>query len=107
MGNRPVRPAWQSTSTHIRKVAKISQFERIDPAPDNLTLLKRKVDEFDQLEVSDNTAWSDAVAAISNSYYRRMFQGGIFDRLRFRYLVYGFDDETMATVQSELDAALP
>jgi hypothetical protein len=105
MGNRPYRAS--ATQGQINRVAIISDFERIDPAPDNLTLLKRKVDEFDQLEVSDESAWSDAVAAIANSYYRRMFQGGIFDRLRFRYLVYGFDDETMATVQSELDAALP
>lgn len=107
MGNRPVRPAWQSTPTHIRKVAKISQFERIAPAPDQLTLLKRKVDEYDQLEVSDETAWSDAVAAIANSYYRRMFQGGNADRLRFRYLVYGFDLETLETVFTELDTAFP
>lgn len=107
MGNRPFKPAFSSTATEIRKVAIISQFERIDPSPDQLTLLKRKVDEFDQLETSDEPAWSDAVAAISNSYYRRMFQGGQFDRLRFRYHVYGFDDETLAVVFTELDTAFP
>lgn len=105
MGNRPYKAS--GTQGQINRVAIISDFERVDPAPDNLTLLKRKVDEFDQLETSDESAWSDAVAAISNSYYRRMFQGGNMDRLRFRYLVYGFDDETIETVLLELDTALP
>jgi|SRR5688572_22821961 len=105
MGNRPYKAS--ATQGQINRVAIISDFERIDPAPDQLTLLKRKVDEFDQLEVSDESAWSDAVAAIANSYYRRMFQGGNMDRLRFRYLVYGFDAETLAVVFTELDTALP
>lgn len=105
MGNRPYKNS--GTQGQINRVAIISDFERVDPDPDQLTLLKRKVDEFDQLEVSDETAWSDAVAAISNSYYRRMFQGGTFDRLRFRYQVYGFDNETLEVVFTELDTALP
>lgn len=107
MGNRPVKPGWATTATRVRKVAKISQFERVDPSPDQLTLLKRKVDEFDQLETSDESAWSDAIAAIDTSTYRKMFQGGNMDRLRFRYQVYGWDSDTLENVLLELDTALP
>lgn len=107
MGNRPLKPAFSSTATEINKVAIISQFEIADPAPDQLTLLKRKVKQFDDLEVSGHAAWAVAVAAIANSKYRRMFQGGNADRLRYRYLVYGWDDATLLVVLMELDTALP
>lgn len=105
MGFRPYKNS--ATQGQINRVAIISDFERVDPDPDQLTLLKRKVDLFDQLEASDNPSWVDAVAAIENSYYQRMFQGGNFDRLRFRYHVYGFDNETLAAVFADLDTALP
>ncbi len=83
--------------------------EVVDPdAPTQLELLKRVVYEFDQLEVSDPSAWADAVAAIATDDYKRLFSPGNFDRLRYRYLVYGFDDVRLELVYDELvDAITP
>lgn len=105
MGNRPYKAS--GTQGQINRVAIISDFEKVDPSPDQLTLLKRKVNQFDELEVSGHAVWAVAVAAIANSKYRRMFQGGKADRLRYRYLVYGWDDATLLVVFTELDTALP
>ncbi len=103
MGNRAIRPS--RTSTVNRRVAKISDFEQIDPLPDTLTLLKRKVKQFDDLEVSDNVAWVTKVDAITSPAFGKMFQGGNADRLRYRYLVYGFDRATLLLVLADLTTA--
>lgn len=105
MGNRPRKSAAVSTVTDINLVAKISQFEQIDPFPDTLTLLKRKVKAFDDLEVSGHASWVTKVAAIVNGDFRKMFQGGNADRLRYRYLVYGWDRATLILVLADLTNA--
>lgn len=105
MSFRPSKPAFCAKQGEINRVAIISQFEQVDPNPDQLTLLKRKVKQFDDLEVSNNAAWLSKLAAISRPEYRKMFQGGNNDRLRFRYLVYGWDDETLALVLADLTTA--
>lgn len=109
MGTRPTRPgsSHKVNSTEIRRIAKISQFERVDPSPDNLTLLKRKVDEFDVLETDDPPEWETAVGAISDENYRKLFQGGNMDRLRFRYQAYGWDNATIERMLTDLTTALP
>ncbi len=103
MGNRPFKAT--ATSVQINKVAKISQFEQIDPLPDTLTLLKRKVKQFDDLEVSDNASWLTKIDAITSPAFGRMFQGGNADRLRYRYHVYGFDRATLLLVLADLTTA--
>lgn len=107
MGNRPKKTAAIGTTVEINKVAKISQFEQIDPAPDTLTLLKRKVKAYDDLEVTNSAAWAIAVGSIPNSQFRRMFQGGNADRLRYRYHVYGWDRATLLLVLADLTVGIP
>lgn len=68
----------------------------------NLAKLKRLVDDFDKLEVANNALWVTRVAAISNAFYRRMFQGSNLDRRRFRYMVYGWSDGTITVVYTDL-----
>lgn len=105
MGFRPYKNS--GTQGQINRVAIISDFERIDPDPDNLTLLKRKVDEFDVLETDDPGAWETAVAAITSDNFRKMFEGGNMDRLRYRYQVYGWDRATIESALDDLSTALP
>ena len=105
MATRPAKPANKATQGEVNRVAIISDFERIDPAPDELTLLKRSVDAFDVLETDDNAAWTTAVADV-DTRYRRMFQGGNMDRLRYRYYVYGLDDSTISSALADLESAL-
>jgi hypothetical protein len=106
MGTRPAKPAATAKQGEINRVAIISDFERIDPAPDELTLLKRSVDTFDTLEVDNNIAWVLLVALV-DSRYQRMFQGGQMDRLRFRYYVYGLDNTTISALLVNLEDVLP
>ena len=82
------------------------ELEESDPTP--LVLLKRLVNDFDLLEVSDEVAWETAVAAITTEEYQRMFlRGSNFDRERYRYLVYGYEDSRLSAAFDELDAAFP
>lgn len=106
MGNRANKPASSATCTEINKVAIISSFERVDPNPDNLTLLKRKVEEFDQLKISSEEDWEDAVELVDDRY-KLLFQGGNFDQLRFRYHVYGLDEASVEHILDHLTTALP
>ena len=78
----------------------------VDSGPTTAGLLKRVVYDFDQLEKSSPSVWATKVSAITTVTYRRLFQGGNMDRLRFRYQVYGYDDERLAVVYAELVAAL-
>lgn len=105
MGTRPNRATHDQTN--VNRVAIISDFEQIDPTPDTLTLLKRKVKAYDDLEVTNSVLWAIAVGAIPSSSYRRMFQGGNADRLRFRYLVYGWDRATLLLVLADLTVGIP
>lgn len=105
MSRRPNVAGARATGTEIRRVAIISQQEIVDPAPDQLCLLKRKVKQFDDLEVSNNGQWVTKVAAITDPRFRRMFQGGNTDRQRFRFQVYGWDDDTQAAVLTGLTTA--
>lgn len=45
------------------------------------------------------------IAAITNPFYRRIFQGSNMDRRRFRYMVYGWDSGTITAVYTDLLAA--
>ena len=81
------------------------ELEETDPTP--LVLLKRLVNDFDLLEVSDPVAWAVAVDAITTEEYQRMFTGSNFDRERYRYLVYGYEDSRLSAAFDELDAAFP
>lgn len=103
MGFRPSKH--RATAAEINRVAIISPYELVDSDPDQLTLLKRLVNDFDELEVSDNAAWVIKVAAVTSDNYRKIFQGGTFDRLRFRYLAYGWDDATLVEVFDDLTDA--
>lgn len=76
-----------------------------DTGVDTLLLTKRLVYDFDQLEAVNPVAWAAKVAAISTATYRKLFQGGTMDRLRYRYTVYGFDAQTLTVVYNELLAA--
>lgn len=105
MAFRAGRPAFAATSAEVNRVAIISAQEIADPAPNKLCLLKRKVRQFDQLEVSNNASWQTKVAAISKPEYRRMFKGANHDRLRFRYLVYGWEDARITLVLADLTTA--
>jgi len=113
MSKRPNKSASRATADEIRRVAVISDFDRVDPAPDQLCLLKRTVDAFDTLEVDDNAAWADAVEDIAdipninNAAVSRMFQGGNMDRLRARYLVYGWELALIESTNESLEALLP
>jgi hypothetical protein len=72
---------------------------------DQTLLLKRLVHDFDLLEVSNNSLWVTHVAAISTAAYRRLFQGGNMDRLRYRYYIYGLSDANQAAIYAELVSA--
>lgn len=74
-------------------------------APDTLGLVKQIVYDFDQLEKSSPSTWTTKVAAIIPATYRKLFQGGNMDRLRYRYSVYGFDKNALAAVYSALVTA--
>jgi lysophospholipase L1-like esterase len=76
----------------------------VDPI-DTLLLTKRLVYSFDQLEKTNPTEWADKVAAIDTDSYKRLFQAGNFDRLRFRYAVYGYSAEELEVVYNELVTA--
>jgi hypothetical protein len=76
-----------------------------DPGVDTLLLTKRIVYEFDQLEQEDPVSWTDKVSAITTESYRKMFQGGNMDRLRYRYTVYGYSADRLEVVYNELVAA--
>lgn len=104
MGFRPSRGG--ARFGHSRRAAVITDQELADTDPDPLTLLKRLVNDFDELEVSDPTAWETAVAAIVTDVYKKLFEGGNLDRLRFRYAVYGYDADRLEVVYNELETAL-
>lgn len=76
-----------------------------DVTVSTLAKLKRLVDDFDKLEVANNALWVTRVTAITNAFYERMFQGSNADRRRFRYMVYGWDNSTLAVVYADLLAA--
>ncbi len=78
----------------------------VDSGPNTLSLLKRIVYDFDQLEKADAVTWALKVAAITTESNRKIFQAGNMDRLRYRYSVYGFDNARLASVYAELVAAL-
>lgn len=88
-------------------MVEISDQELEETSPTPLVLLKRLVNDFDLLEVSDNVAWAAAVDAITTEEYQRMFTGSNFDRERYRYLVYGYEDSRLSAAFDELDAAFP
>lgn len=107
MATRAMKPASSATQTEINRVARISASELAEIDPTELCLLKRKVNDFDELEVSDHAAWVVAVAAITNAQYRKMFHGANHDRLRYRYGVYGWEDARITIVLDDLTTALP
>jgi hypothetical protein len=90
-----MKPASSATQAEVNRVAIISDSELAETDPTELCLLKRKVNDFDELEVSDNPAWVLAVAAITNANYR------------FRYSVYGWEDARITIVLGDLTTALP
>lgn len=100
MPNHPNRPAGRDTPTRVNLVAKISQKENNttqdavpQQAPDTLTLLKRRIDFFDLLEVSNNASWVTRTGTITNPKYRQLFAGQRLGmtRLRYRHLFYGLE----------------
>lgn len=101
----PHKPAWKATPDEVNRVAVISQQELADPNPDLLCLIKRVVNDFDELEDSDPVDWALRVAAITNPLYEKMFQGSNFDRIRYRYTVYGWSYERLQVVYDDLTAA--
>jgi hypothetical protein len=107
VAKRAMKPASSATQAEVNRVAIISDSELAETDPTELCLLKRKVNDFDELEVSDNPAWVLAVAAITNANYRKMFQASNHDRLRFRYSVYGWEDARITIVLGDLTTALP
>lgn len=66
---------------------------------DPLLYLKQLVYDFDQLEQSKPVDWAARVAAIVNPDYRRLFT---LDRIRYRYAVYGWPNETLTVVYNDL-----
>jgi hypothetical protein len=58
----------------------------------------------DLLEVSDNPTWITRVASLS-AQSREMFSLGAYDRLRYRYFVYGLDTQTIQQILGELVVA--
>ncbi len=107
MAKRAMKPACSATQAEINRVAIISASELADSTPTELCLLKRKVKNFDDLEVSGHAAWVVAVAAITNATFRKMFHASNHDRLRFRYSVYGWEDSRITAVLADLVLALP
>lgn len=107
MAKRAMKPASSATQAEINRVAIISASELAETDPTELCLLKRKVKDFDDLEISDSVAWAAAVAAITNPQYRKMFQASNHDRLRYRYSVYGWEDSRITIVLDDLATALP
>lgn len=89
----------------VNRVVEISQFDRVDPNPDQLCLLKRLVDQYDVLRAANPAAFATAVGLV-NARYRRMFTGSNLDQYRFRYLVYGSDEDTQANVYTTLYTAI-
>lgn len=89
MTAHPLGLAGRTDSSHVNRVAKFTQRDAQDPAPDVLTQIKREVDVLDQLETTDAVTWAARVAALP-ARFRVMFQGGTYNRLRNRYQVYGF-----------------
>jgi hypothetical protein len=106
VSKRPNKTASTASAWEILRVAVISDFDRVDPAPDQLCLLKRQVDLFDQLEVADVVAWAAAVALIQDPRARKMFEGGNMDRLRARYGVYGWELSLIEATTTDLETAL-
>lgn len=102
----PTKPAGSSTSVAVRKAVIPTSRDLVEASPDTLTLLKRLVNDFDLLEVSNHTAWATAVSLIGNVVLQRMFQGCRFDRERSRHRIYGSDSVTLGQVYSILFAAI-
>lgn len=88
MTAHPLGLAGRTDSSHVNRVVLFTQRDAQDPAPDVLTQIKREVDTLDQLEVSSPGTWATRVAALP-ARFRGMFQGGTYNRIRSRYLVYG------------------
>lgn len=101
----PNKPAWKATADEVRRVAVISQQELADTDPDLLCLVKRIVNDFDELEASDPVEWANRVDAITNDDYKKLFQASNFDRMRYRYSVYGFNYDLLQIVHDDLEAA--
>lgn len=93
------------TATEVNRVVLFTARDAIVASPDTLTLLKRQVNEYDLLEVSDHSAWEDAVALV-NEDWRHMFHPSRFDRLRFRYMVYGWQKSVLLTIIANLEDSL-
>lgn len=97
----PAGQAGRSLASEVNRVAKINAQYYQDLDPDILTLLKREVDAFDQLEVSDNATWLNRVAALSPKY-RKLFEAGTYNRTRYRHHAYGWQVSILQEMLSQM-----
>lgn len=100
MPMHPNRPADRDSTVHVNLVAKLSQKDANttqdavpQSVPDTLVLLKRRIEVFDQLEVSNNASWVTRINTITNAKYKQLFQGQRLGmtRLRYRHRFYGLE----------------
>lgn len=89
--------ASRQDASFLNRVTKITAEDTAVAMPDTLTQVKREVNVLDLLEVSDNPSWVTKVAALP-VLYRKMFQGSSFDRIRYRYHVYGYQSNLLNEV---------
>ena len=97
------------TAAQVNRIAKLSEWEAVDPNPTTLTLLKRLVNDMDLLEVSDAEAWVTAVSALTSDTALSLFQGtraSQMARLRCRYAVYGYETDRQLALIDEIDAVV-
>lgn len=110
MSFHPYKPACNANSVAVNRVAKLHPRDSQDSSTqaDTLTLIKRKVDALDQLEVSNNASWVTKVTSFTDARIKQMFFGTGTDtsRLRWRYYVYGLDRAYLLTVLTALSAVI-
>jgi hypothetical protein len=93
------------SSAGYKRVVNISATDLVDPNPDLLTSLKRAVHEVDLLQVSDPVAWAalfDRLPAL----WQPLFKTSILDRDRFRYAVYGWNQDLKQDAYTAVSIAL-
>ncbi len=104
--------AYRGSASEINRVALIQACEidvtqDVTHPPSLLTLVKRKVHEYDLLEVSDNAQWVLNVSYLEDAKHRALFTTGVFDRIRLRYQAYGMERTRLQELHDALGIFAP
>lgn len=95
------RPAGTTATTDVNRVVTYLTADSVPSSPDTLTLLKRRVQEYDLLEKADPLTWAGEVALLEAKYQPLFLTHGA-DRARRRHRMYGLQRSHLLQLYEQL-----